>query len=191
MVKNTLQVKIIKVLLEKQGKQNVSTIASSLKTDYKNVYKAIENLENQGVVSIEKFGKSNVIILNKSISPLLYKTEYIRREELGKNLRLVKDYFDKNLSTKLYVMLLFGSYAKKTNSRNSDIDLLFIVPDNTNLEKEIDRVTSTIPFDVHSTVIKESNFIKMKNSREKTVVSESMKGSVILHGIEVYYEMIK
>ena len=97
------------------------------------------------------------------------------------------------MSTKLFILLVFGSYSKKTHTKHSDIDLMFIVPDaeEGKMEKEIYNIASTLPLKLHLNIFKESEFKAMKNSKETTVGSEAIENNIILHGIESYYEMVQ
>ena len=97
------------------------------------------------------------------------------------------------MKSKFYVMLLFGSYAKGTRTKRSDIDLLFIVPDEREetYERDIQNIASMIPLKVHVNIFKEKDFLAMKNSKEHTVGSEAIKRNIILHGIDVYYGLIQ
>jgi hypothetical protein len=76
-------------------------------------------------------------------------------------------------------------------TKHSDIDLMFIVPDVEEImEKEINSIIRTLPLKIHANIFTESEFLAMKNSREITVVSEAMKHNIIIHGIESYYVLI-
>ncbi len=89
-------------------------------------------------------------------------------------------------------MLLFGSYAKKTQSKESDIDLMFIAPDSDEkFESKIRNIARIIPLKLHINVFKESEFKAMKNSKILTVGQEVINSNIILYGIENYYELIK
>ena len=70
---------------------------------------------------------------------------------------------------------------------------MFIVPDaaEEKMEKEIHNIASTLPLKLHVNVFKESEFKAMKNSKETTVGSEAIENNIILHGIELYYEIIQ
>lgn len=187
-------VEIITLILENKEKElNIHSISTLLKKDYKTIYTIIKRLEKASIISLERFGKSYKIILNNKIHPLIFEAEYSRRNELlrNKNFSVMLDSF-KKLNTKLYVILLFGSYAKNKSNKNSDIDLMFIVPDSSEkeLEREIYNIAGTLPLNLHINVFKESDFIAMKDSKKETVGSEAIKNNVILYGIEQYYEMI-
>ena len=183
--------KIIKWLLENKKKASIKTLATAIKIDYKNTYEAVKKLTEKKILRTEKFGNTSEVSLVYALSPLLYEAEQIRKQNLSKNFTLVKDYFIKGLDTKLYVMLLFGSHARGTNTKNSDIDLLFIIPNGSSIERDILRVILTIPLDLHPTIITEKDFLLMKDSKQKTIVSEAIENNIILYGIEAYYEMLQ
>ncbi|MBU2589450.1 MAG: nucleotidyltransferase domain-containing protein [Nanoarchaeota archaeon] len=189
------EVEIIKLLIENKDKElSINQIAKLLKKDYKNAHNIIMRLSKMKLIKLELFGRSYRVILFNKAQPLIYEAEYLRRQELlkNKNLSVMYDSF-KSLHSKFYTLLVFGSYAKKTQNKQSDIDLLFIIPntEEENIEKEIENILSTLPLKIHLNIFKENEFIAMKNSKEVTVGSEAMMKNIILHGIESYYEMIQ
>ena len=189
------EAEIIKLLIENREKElSINQIAKLLKKDYKNAHNIITRLSKMKVVKLESFGKSYKVILASKAHPLIYEAECIRRQELLKNkdIEVMYDSF-KSMRSKLYVLLLFGSYAKKTQTKLSDIDLMFIVPDlaEDKMEKEIQNIAGTLPLKIHVNIFKESDFKAMKNSKEITVGSEAIKNNIILLGIESYYEMLQ
>ncbi|MBI2130711.1 nucleotidyltransferase domain-containing protein [Candidatus Woesearchaeota archaeon] len=100
--------------------------------------------------------------------------------------------FKRAIKSKLYVLLLFGSYAKKTQTKSSDIDLMFICADGLEdaFEKNVNRIASSMPLSLHHLVFSESQFVEMINAKESSVGQEALKNNVILYGIEQYYEMV-
>ena len=183
---------IIKALIENKGDMNISRVAKIAGKDYKTAHTIVKRIEKAGILKIRNFGKSAKIELINSPNPLIFQAEYERREELlkNKNIRVMLESFLSGLKTRLFILLLFGSHAKKTAKKDSDIDLLFIVPGDTE-DKKINSIADTIPLDLHINVFSESEFIEMKNSKKITVGSEAIEKNIILHGIETYYELIK
>ena len=189
------EAEIIKLLIENKGKElSINQIAKLLKKDYKNAHNIVTRLYRTKIVMLEGFGKSYKVNLINKAHPLIYEAECIRRQELLKNkgIAVMYDSF-KSMRSKFYILLLFGSYAKKAQTKHSDIDLMFIVPDlaEEKMEREIQNITGTLPLKIHVNIFKESDFKAMKNSKEITVGSEAIKNNIILHGIEPYYEMIQ
>ncbi len=188
-------IEVIRLLLENREKElSINQIAKLLKKDYKNAHNIVTRLSKASSVRLQPFGKSHRVTLIDKAHPLLFEAECLRRDELLKNkdIAVMDDSF-KGLHSRLYILLVFGSYAKKTQTRHSDIDLLFIVPDTAEekMEKEIQTIAGTLPLEMHINIFKETDFTAMKNSKEVTVGSEAIKNNIILHGIEPYYEMIR
>ena len=184
---------IIKILLSNKTKEwNINQIAKASKTDYKTTYTIIKRLTKNKIIELKPFGKSNKVEI-KNFHPIIFEVECERRKELlkNKNLILFLDYF-KSFQTRLYILLIFGSYAKGTQNKSSDLDIMFIYPDaDDRFENKILNITKTIPLNIHIHLFKESEFIAMKNSNTLTVGQEAISNNIILYGIEPYYELIK
>ena len=186
---------IIKFLIERKNEElNILKISKELKMDYKNTYSIVKRLERESLVNLESFGQSSRVKLVYQIHPLIFEAEYNRRKELlkDKNLAVMLNDFKNALKSKCYVLLVFGSYAKKTQTKNSDIDIMFIVPDGKEelFEKEINHVTRSMPLPIHCSVFSEKQFLGMVQAKESNVGQEALKNNIILYGIEAYYEMI-
>jgi len=186
---------VIRYLIEnKREELNISNISSDLKIDYKNTYAIIKRLEFESLIKIESFGQSSRIKLVSKMHPLIFEAEYDRRKESlkDKNLAVMLSSFKKSLKSRQYILLLFGSYAKRKQTKNSDIDLMFIVPDGLEEinEKEVHRIARSLPLPIHHLVFSEKQFLEMINAKEPNVGHEAIKDNIILYGIETYYEMI-
>lgn len=186
---------IIKFLIENKNKElNIRSISKSLKMDYKNVYAIIKRLEKLQLVQIETFGQSSRVKLNAQAHPIIFEAEFERRKEIlkDKNIAVMLSSFKRGIKSKLYVMLLFGSYAKRTQTKSSDIDLMFICANGLEdaFEKEVNKVARSMPLPLHPLVFSESQFFEMISAKESNVGQEALKNNVILYGIEQYYEMI-
>lgn len=191
----TNEQKIIIYLLEnKVQDHNILQISKKLKIEYKNLYQSIKRLEKKGTLQLKPFGRSLKVLLQDKISPEIYEAEYHRKKEFLKNkdLKVLTETFERGLKTKLYMLILFGSHVKKTSTKHSDIDLCFIVPDeSTKTEQTIFNISSTIPLKLHVNIFKESEFLNMKYSKIPTVGTEILKHNIILQGIENYYNLIQ
>ncbi len=186
---------IIKYLIEHKNEElNILKISKAIKMDYKNVHSIIKRLEKISLVKLESFGQSSRVKLIHKIHPLIFEAEYNRKKELleNKNIAVMLNEFKKVLSSKYYMLLLFGSYAKKTQTKNSDIDLMFIVPDGKEevFEKKTSQVASSLPLPIHYLVFSETEFLEMVDAKEPNVGQEALKNNIILYGIEIYYEMM-
>jgi len=135
-----------------------------------------------------------MVKLNAIVHPLIFEAEFERRKDIlrDKNFAVILGSFKRAIKSKLYVLLLFGSYAKRTQTKSSDIDLMFICPDGLEdaFEKYINRTARSMPMPLHTLVFSESQFIEMVNAKESNVGHEALKNNVILYGIEQYYGLM-
>ena len=178
---------ILKLLLERKGdKFTIRKISEALKINYRIAYEHVMSLEKEGSLKITKVGSSKICEFTNKFDSKVFEAEYSRRMALLKN----KDFLVlHNRLAELkspFIALLFGSHAKGTEGKHSDIDILAIGGD----EKEIRATVSLLPDKIHLTIVSYENFIRMARSREFTVVSEALKSNIILIGIEEYYRLL-
>ena len=189
------EVEVIKLLLEnRETELSINQIAKRWKKDYKSVHNIVTRLAQLKLIQLQLFGKSYRVNLVNKVHPLIFEAEYLRKNKFLKNkdFAVLYDSF-KSLRSTFYILLLFGSYAKKKQTKHSDIDLLFIVPDaaEEKMEKEIQNIARTLPLNIHLNIFNETDFKTMKNSKEITVGSEAIKNNIIFHGLEMYYDLIQ
>ena len=182
-------IEILKYLISHDDEVlNISNIAKGANVDYKNTYNIIKQFQKENIVNLQKFGNSNIVKLEKKMNSLIFETELQRKNEITKHhpIKVISEEFDAFPFPCL--ALLFGSYAKGTSNKHSDIDLLIVADE----EKEIiiRRRLGIFPYDIHSIFFTFDDFVTMTISKEYTVVSEAVKHNVILHGIEQYYNLL-
>ncbi len=186
---------IIRFLIERKNEElNILKISKELRMNYKNVYSIVKRLEKESLIKLESFGQSSRVKLISQVHPIVFEAEYNRKEELlkDKNLAVMLNEFKKALKSKCYVLLIFGSYAKKTQTKNSDIDLMFIVPNGKEelFEKDINRAARSLPLPIHCLVFSEKQFLEMINAKDSNVGQEALKNNIILYGVETFYETV-
>ena len=186
---------IIRYLIERKNEElNIRTISKAVRMDYKNVHSIIKRLEKKSLVTLKQFGQSRRVTLVSQMHPLIFEAEYNRRKELllNKNLAVMLNELKKAAPSPCYVLLIFGSYAKKKQTKSSDIDLMFIVPNGTEelFEKNINQTARSLPLPIQYLVFSEKQFLEMINAKQSNVGQEAVKNNIILYGIETYYEMI-
>jgi len=189
-------IEIIKYLIEKKNEEvNIAKISRELKIDYKNTYLIVKKIEKESLVKLESFGHSTRVKLTQQVHPAIFEAEYKRRQDLlrNKNLAVMLNEFKKRLQSKFYVLLIFGPYAKKTQTKHSDIDLMFIAPNKQEdlFDKEIHHISRLLPLPMHFLVFSEEQFSNMADSKDSNVVKEALKNNVVLNGIEDYYRIIE
>ena len=184
------EIKIIKSLIVNK-ESTIRELAKQIKADYRITHIALQRLIKKDIVRVRTIGKSKLCSLNREhFSSDIYNAEDERKSELLKNKdidQLLKQILYK-IKTGFFSLLLFGSYAKKTQTKNSDIDLIFIFKD-AGFEDKVKEILSLIPLKTHSLVFSEEEFIRMKDSKEPNVIKEALEKYVILYNIEGFYRI--
>jgi len=194
MVKNknvlSLKEKILRYLIENKGKPvTIRQVSLDLSVDYKNTFQAIGNISD--LISKTKFGNSNLIKLNLKPSHEIFSVENKRTNQFlkeNKQLELIRQDIEM-LNYPFYIVLVFGSYVKKTKTKKSDIDIC-IISDN---EKKTRKLTSKlellpIKLEIHDFTTEE--FESMLKTKEDNIGKEIVKMNIILYGTENYYNLI-
>jgi predicted nucleotidyltransferase len=180
-------IEILKLLIGSKGEAfSIRRISKIRKINYKSAYNALKTLEKEGLASLQRMGNTINCSFSNNFNDVVFEAEYLRRKDLFKN----KDFLilhNRLAEIKFpFIALLFGSWAKGTASKGSDIDILAVGGD----EKKIQTTLSLLPNKIHLTSISYEEFLTMAKSREFSVVSEAIKNNIILIGIEDYYRMI-
>ena len=180
-------------------------ISKQLKIGYRPAYNHIIQMGKEGIIQIDKIGSAKQSKLNFS-SPnarhLLETLDIERKEELCKeNPRLkIIDNLILKLSEKfmseIQSIVLFGSYARGTATKQSDIDLLFIVSDikDKNLRESIERESASYQYShnirISPLITDIEEFKKMLKAKELNVGKEVKEYGISLYGYELFWRII-
>ena len=174
-------------------KSTIRQISLNLKKSYSKIHAAVKELEKKNIIIIRKVGKSSVCEIKLSpeiISIFSFLDEQEARERSLPN-------YEKLLSLREvsdYLIIVAGSYAKRTQNKKSDMDLVVIVPDKENIVNVkglIENLTMLYLPEIHLYVFKRKDFIDMLNEKEENYGKEIFKNHIILKNAYVYYELIK
>ncbi len=174
-------------------KASINNIADRLKGSYPRVYEAIKGFEKEGVLKIERVGRSDLVSIElneRTISFLAFMDE---QETFKKNF----PHNEKILSIKEisdYIILVAGSYASGKANKKSDIDLVLIVPDDKDvvfLQKLVENKTLVWQPQIHLYIFKQRDFIEMLLSEDENYGKEIFKNRVLIKNASNYYNLIK
>ena len=175
---------------------SVKRLSEIIKSSYALTYDSVQTLLEKKMIKAEKIGNSLACQLNLSaesqslaISSLTYSSKLLDKVRFGFVIDEIKD----KLADSIYILLLFGSLAKGTATKKSDIDLLFVVQNKEDVEKTkklIKSVLSSTNIKVEFDVITAEWLIKMFDEKN-TVGREVLEASVVLHGAEQYYSLVR
>ncbi|MBW2983440.1 nucleotidyltransferase domain-containing protein [Candidatus Woesearchaeota archaeon] len=182
---------IIRHLLDTKHAVTIRELARRIGSDYRITHTAVQRLIGKGVLHATTVGKSTLCRLAPDHDgPDIRLAEEERKEEAlqDKNLHKLHDEVIGNMGTSFFVLLLFGSHAKGTATKESDIDLLLITDDE-EAEERLHEKLSLLPLKTHAIAVTEEEFVRMNNAKETNVVKEAVKHNIPLYGVEPYYRM--
>ena len=169
------------ILAELNKKDNhIRGVASVLSINQMTALRKIKELEEKNVLDFRIEGKNKVYFMKTSLET----TEHLKIMEHFKKIDLISKYprirkiteiIKKN--PRIFLAVLFGSFAKKTHTNNSDIDV-YIETSSREIKKILEKIDSKLSvkigeFDINNLLIK-----------------EIMKQNIILKGVDRYYELI-
>lgn len=183
--------KVLKLFVDNKDKQfTIKKVSETLKINYKIVYEEIGKLEREDLIKITRYGNAKVCSFNYKYHSKIVEIEEIRKNELFKNKDIKLIYTRlKEVKSPFYCLILFGSYANKTNKKGSDIDLC-LVTDNIEVNNEAQSILNITPLNVHLQDFSSKHFLMMLKSKEFNVGNEILKNNIVLYGIESFYEMM-
>ncbi len=188
--------KIMELMLPCPYQQySIREVSKRIRVSYALTYGSIHSLMQKNLIHVQKIGKSLICMLNLSadatllaLSSLAYSYRFLKEFRYGYLIQEIKE----KLVNQSYTLLLFGSYAKGTATKKSDIDLLFIVGDNDDIEntrKRIMLVISSTQVKIEFEIITIEWLIQMFNEKN-SVGREALHASIVLHGAEQYYTWV-
>ncbi len=183
--------KLIKNLIEDKEPRSILSLSSSAVVDYKNTYNLVNQLQASGAIVKEVTGNTNFIKLNLSPNQEIYSVENKRTKEfLSKNpkLKLIQEDIEE-IGYPFTIVLIFGSYVKKTNISSSDMDLC-IISDNKEKTKKLIQLLNRSSLKLEIQEFTTDEFISMIEKTQNNLGHEIVKNNILLYGIENYYNLI-
>lgn len=189
--------KIMEVILPQPFKAySIKHINKLINGSYALTHRSVKSLRIKKLLKASKVGHSFACQLNLSADPqslatasLIYSQRFLNRAKFG----YVIDELKEKLNDSLYIMILFGSYAKGAATKKSDVDLLFAVQDEQDIDatkKKIKSVVSSTNIKIEFEVITAQWLLKMFEEKH-SVGREALECSVILYGAEQYYTLVR
>ena len=199
--------KIVGLLRKNLGQGfTILEISKLLKIGYRPAYNHIAELEEIKAITTKKVGSARHCSLNLENAQSLHFLQEIdlaRKEELYKGNQKLKAILEDILSkitnqitSSLHSIILFGSHAKGTATKSSDIDLLFIVSNikdksvRDTIERECASYQHSYNVKISPLITNMEEFKKMLKSKEINVGKEAKEYGIALYGSEQFWRLI-
>jgi predicted nucleotidyltransferase len=153
-------------------------LAEKLQTNHMTITRKLSILVSENIVDYRTEGKNNVYFLKKSIEGknAAMIAELYKQSRIVSNYPILRGIFQAiQEKQEIPLALLYGSYAKGLQNKESDIDI-YIETLNNDLKKQLEQRHSLMS-------VKIGEF-----DPDNLLIREIMKDHIIIKGVEVYFE---
>ncbi len=200
-------VKIIRLMRRYLEKGiTILEISKRLNIGYRPAHNHITAMEQEGIIQVEKVGNAKQCRLelgSEKTRHLLVEVDMEEKKEIcDKNPKIkaivesiITKITEKHI-TEIQAVILFGSYAKKTATKTSDIDLLFIINDlkGKEIRGSIERLCASFQHSHNITVspiiTDIGEFKTMLQGKEINVGKEAREYGISLYGSEIFWRLL-
>ena len=200
-----MQDKIIKLFYNDVYAQfTINEIARKTNISYSYVYRQVEGLKNKKILVVEQ--RSNRKYCRPNYESPDVKTSFVKisnqmaedflkkRDKIFFVVEKLLSVLPKKTDFNLLSVVLFGSLAKGTDFKKSDIDLFILVPSKNKYDEIIDMecvaLSKGFDIEVNPIVSEPTNLLTMLKNKEHNVAKEILKNKIILFGAEKFWELI-
>jgi len=178
-IKINYEFEVLLLLLKKE--MHGRELAKELKTSLTRVQSTLNQLRNINVLDFKVEGKNHIYFIKRNLvsrSFILNAENYKLVKFLDKHPELEPIFEDIIKKSNYNLILLFGSYAKGNQKKESDIDI-YIETTDPKIKDEVQKI-----YDLISVKIGKFN-------PEDLLIKEIIKNHIIIKGGEEYYETLK
>jgi predicted nucleotidyltransferase len=163
-----------------------SSIAQRKKLNQKSVSNVLKELEEEGILKSKTEGKNKLYFFNLDnkliLSNFISIIEHSKANLFYKKNPLIKEIAIKIIGKCEGIILIFGSYAKKINKTDSDLDI-FIVGN-----YDEDYINSLSELYKVKISVKNYSLLEFKRSLSEPFILEIKKDHILLKGTEEFVE---
>jgi len=190
------ELRIISLLARNtERKLTINEIANLLDEYYSLVHRLVNRLIDEGVVLKEKAGKSYLCSMNlgnEKAAILTQLSEIEKRDEFynsNKELKIILEDFVKSAGLTLnpISIVLFGSHAKGTATKESDIDILLVSESKTGIDKIAKGVYAKYGTEISVIAMTPQD---LKKQKDKALIKEIIRDHYVLYGAEKFVNIV-
>jgi len=184
--------KILRLYYEdKKASLHLRDIARKTKLYPNSVTRFLNQLEKEGILASQKEGNLKKYKIKKSekLNNIFNSFDIERLNKLPLARRRAITYFLDELQEKPIIVLLFGSTAKETFRKNSDIDLLLIVNKKIEIDAAKDYVDAQVGIKINCFQIIYDEFLKEIKLKEDKVIQSALNTGYPIFNQMLLYEV--
>ena len=183
---------ILRLFYSEKTKLHLREIAKRTKLNENSAYRFLNVLEREGILRSEKQGNLKLFSLrrNKLVYAILCFFDIERYEKLFHLRKTAISAYMESLPKQPVFAILFGSTAKETYRKDSDIDILLISNEKINTEKAEESASALTTLKVSTFQMNYRNFLKELKMHNDYVVQSAIESGYPLINHIHYYEVL-
>lgn len=157
---------------------------------------AVKKFHEENLISEKKIGTSKLLTLNLENEKVFSYLSIIFEKKLDKStqdtIKRIKSEIDKY--THLYSLVIFGSYADKTQTKKSDLDVAIIIQDKKqekNIKIAINTAKNRSLLEIDAHIITEDEFMQMLLADYENLGKQIARKNLPVHNINIFYKIIR
>ena len=165
---------IVLSLLKREN--HLRQIAKELKMNHMTVKRALDSMVKENILNVKEEGKNNVFSIKNSLEAhnAVLSAEIYRFDKfIKKHHELKREILE--LKKTPFMAVIFGSYAKETETTESDIDI-FIETGNVKIKNVVSKLNEKFSVKIG------------KYDKNDLLIKEIEKNHIIVRGFEEFYE---
>ena len=197
--------KILKVFYNDiAGVYTINELAKKTDISYSYVYSQIEDLRNRGIIIIDK--QSNRKYCKPNYNNSEVKTAFVKisneisgdflkkRDNLFFVVEKLLSELPKKTDFNLMSVILFGSLAKGTDFKKSDMDLFILVSSKGKYDEPIEMecvaLSKSFGVEINPLIAEPASLMSMLKDKAHNVGKEVLKNKIVLFGAEKFWELV-
>ena len=199
---SNFQIKLLQLFDQNFNSEfTINQISKKTNFDYAYVNREINKLIKRGIISKKTVGNAHLCSLNlkndETIS-IIFEYETYKKSCFYEEHKVLKtqflEFFKEVKKYSIHSFIIFGSYAKGTETKKSDLDMLIISESkkySDNIHLLINSAFKLSSVEINPIIIGKKDFIRMLANKVKlNVGKEALKNHIILYGIERFWELV-
>jgi len=158
------------------------------------IFNSLNELSKKKLIQIQQKGNINLYSLNLK-NPILENTlQYIDLQDINPQLLQIMEEIIENVPIKTYCLLVFGSYAENKQTKDSDMDICFLIENEKTkkiIEPFIKEIKLNYTIEIDEQYITFDEFVEMLLNNEENLGKQIFKNNKLFFNPNIYFQLLK
>ncbi len=181
---------ILRSMFPKGREQTIKEIQKKTPySSYERNNNYLKSLARKRIIEEKKIGKTLVYSIIPDIlfsQQAFHAYAFDRLQEFSEKHKIISQALKELPQEKIELVLIFGSYAKGAERKESDIDVLVVYSNKEAVEHALTSLKRRYGLQIHPAIIPKSEFAKIKTENKELWESFVMHG-ILFKGYELFY----